>query len=509
MRPSAAEALRAAIRRSLPIVVVLILLGILAVNAFKQLQGPIYGATAKVYHSPTDLSAALTNIDPGFVDPERTIETALTLAQSREPYERAARRIGANASDLQGSVVVGGSTTADVIAFTASTDNATKTIRYANSAADAYVNWRSDIQGERITRAITQIQQQLQRSPLNRAELQSQLNRLTVLKTLSEGNAVVVERAAEATKTSPSPVRDSVLGASLGFVIALLLAGGREAFNTRIRSEADVEEALSKPVLATIQTLPKRSGIVAAGRHESRWGDTYALLAANLMQIQGDRSGPTVLAITSSIAGEGKTTTASNLAVAMAMRGQRVILAEFDLRKPAVGRMFRIPADSPGIIQLIDGQTTLPSAAWKVEVNGARPTGVFAVSPSISENGGGEGDGDGRTGEGGGWLRVVPAGGMERGARVARSPRIPELLRSLGQNADVVILDTPPALATVEMAELSGFVDGVLVVVRHGRVTRRSLVALNRQSEGWQTDIVGAVLTDSPSEEDEYYYYKS
>jgi hypothetical protein len=40
-------------------------------------------------------------------------------------------------------------------------------------------------------------------------------------------------------------------------------------------------------------------------------------------------------------------------------------------------------------------------------------------------------------------------------------------------------------------------------------VTRRSLVALNRQSEGWQTDIVGAVLTDSPSEEDEYYYYKS
>jgi hypothetical protein len=39
-------------------------------------------------------------------------------------------------------------------------------------------------------------------------------------------------------------------------------------------------------------------------------------------------------------------------------------------------------------------------------------------------------------------------------------------------------------------------------------VTRRSLVALNRQSEGWRADIIGAVLTDSPSEEDEYYYYK-
>jgi non-specific protein-tyrosine kinase len=85
---------------------------------------------------------------------------------------------------------------------------------------------------------------------------------------------------------------------------------------------------------------------------------------------------------------------------------------------------------------------------------------------------------------------------------------VPQLLEELGSGADVVILDTPPALATVEMAELSASVDAVLVVVRHGRVTRRSLVALNRQSEGWRADIIGAVLTDSPSEEDEYYYYK-
>jgi succinoglycan biosynthesis transport protein ExoP len=507
MRPSAAEALKAAIRRSIPIVVALVLIGIVAMNAFKQLQGPSYGATAKVYHSPSDLSAALTNIDPGFIDPERAIDTALTLAQSREPYSRAADRVQATVGEVQDSVTVGGSSDADVIAFTASTDEPSKSIRYANAVATAYVNWRSDIQSGRIDRAIVQIQQQLRRSPDNRTELREQLNRLTVLKTLAEGGAVVIERASSAPQTSPAPVRDSLLGASLGFVIALLIAGVREAFNTRIRSESDVEDALNKPVLATIQTLPKRAGIVAAGRHESRWGDTYALLAANLMQIRGVRKQPTILAVTSSIAGEGKSTTAANLAVAMAMRGQRVILAEFDLRKPAVGRMFRIPGDSPGIIQIIDGQASVSSATWTVEVNGARPAGVNAVHPATAGNGGpSEREGDAHDQ---GWLRVVPAGGTERGARVARSPRVPQLLESFGANADVVILDTPPALATVEMAELSGFVDGVLVVVRHGRVTRRSLVALNRQSEGWRADIVGAVLTDSPSEEDEYYYYKS
>jgi Mrp family chromosome partitioning ATPase len=83
------------------------------------------------------------------------------------------------------------------------------------------------------------------------------------------------------------------------------------------------------------------------------------------------------------------------------------------------------------------------------------------------------------------------------------------MIEDLGHHADVVVLDTPPALATVEMAELSTAVDAVLVVVRHGRVTRRSLVTLSRQAEGWQAQIIGAVLTDSPAEEDEYYYYKA
>jgi succinoglycan biosynthesis transport protein ExoP len=501
MRPSAAEALKAAIRRSIPIVVALVLLGAIAVNTFKQIQGARYSATARVYHSPTDLSAALTNIDPGFVDPERSIETALSLAGSLEPYQRAARRIGGTGEELRAVTSVGGQSSADVIAFTAETATSERSIQIANAVADSYVNWRADIQGAAIRRAISQIQAQLRRSPGSRADLEAQLERLTVLQTLASGGATVIERAADAPKVSPAPIRDTLLGASLGFVIALLLTGAREAFNTRVRSEADVEDALSKPVLATIQSLPKGAAIVAAGRHESRWGDTYALLAANLMQIRGPTNGRRVFAVTSSIAGEGKTTTASNLALALAMRGQRVILAEFDLRKPALARIFRIPPSSPGIIQIVDGRSTIPSAAWKIEVNGDRPSGVHAVHPSDPRNGA-------ESSENGGSLHVIPAGGMERGARVARSPMVPELLDQLSANADVLILDTPPALATVEMAELSTSVDAVLVVVRHGRVTRRSLVALSRQSEGWRAEIVGAVLTDSPSEEDEYHYYK-
>jgi len=425
--------------------------------------------------------------------------TALSLAGSPEPYERAARVVGGTADELRGETKVGGSDQVDILAFTTTADDAARATRTVNAVADAYVDWRADIQSNAITKAINQLRSQTATSPSARAALKDELDRLNVMRTLASGGATVIERATEAPKVSPAPVRDTLLGASLGFVIGLLLAGAREAFNTRVRSESDVEEALSKPVLATIQTLPKRAGIVVVGRHESRWGDTYALLAANLMQIRPGRNGPTVLAVTSSIAGEGKTTTASNLAVAMAMRGQRVVLAEFDLRKPAIGRMFRIPLESPGVIQLVDGKASVDSAVWQVELNGAGPSGIVAVPLGLRN-----GDGPGTEGS----LRVVAAGGQERGARVARSPRLPELLERLGSGADVVVLDTPPALATVEMAELSASVDAVLVVVRHGRVTRRSLVALSRQAEGWRADIIGAVLTDSPAEEDEYYYYK-
>ena len=101
MRPSAAEALKAAIRRSLPIVGALVLIGIVAVNAVKQIQGARYSATARVYHTSFDLSAALAQIDPGFVDPERTIETARSLAASPEPHDRAGRRAGEDGGELQ------------------------------------------------------------------------------------------------------------------------------------------------------------------------------------------------------------------------------------------------------------------------------------------------------------------------------------------------------------------------------------------------------------------------
>ena len=229
----------------------------------------------------------------------------------------------------------------DIIDFEVTSANPNGAVRTANAVADSYVAWRADISSAAIRRAIEQIQARLRTSPSSRAVLQEQLERLRVMDTLNSGGATVVDRATSASKVSPNPPRDTALGIALGLVVAILLSAGREALNTRVRSEADVEEALGKPVLASIHTLPKRADVVTLGPHGARFGDIYALLAANIMQLHR-QNGPLTLAVTSSIPSEGKTTTAANLAVAMALRGQRVALVDFDLRKPSLNRLFRI-----------------------------------------------------------------------------------------------------------------------------------------------------------------------
>ena len=84
--------------------------------------------------------------------------------------------------------------------------------------------------------------------------------------------------------------------------------------------------------------------------------------------------------------------------------------------------------------------------------------------------------------------------------------RLAWLVRELAGRSDLVILDTPPALLTVEVAEVAKMIDMLLVVVRQGRVSQRNLSALSRQARAWHTKLVGAVMTDV-RDGGEYSYY--
>lgn len=505
MTRGSAEAIKAALRRSLPLIVGLVLLGAISMNIYTQVRGAQYEANARVLLTSTEATALLTGTQPVFIDPEEVRDTAVALAKAPTLYERVARRTRGSlgsADELQSATSVSDEQE-NVIAFATSMSEPVRARQTVNAVANEYLRWRAEIAGEQVERAVRGLRQRVASEPRgsqSRRDLQQRLNELEILAGVPSPNAVIVERASGAAKTSPAPVRDTLLGALIGLMLALLLVGIREALDTKIRSEEDVEELLDTPVLATVQSLPRRARLVMFGRNEEIFGDAYGLLAANLVSSERSGNGPRMIAVTSAIANEGKTTTVANLAVALARRGANVVLADFDVRKPSVAEVFRIPTGSPGVIQLVSGQAAVADVLWNVSLNGRTPeVATFGRNGSDADHG--------MTGT----LRVVPAGALVRSGSVAQSPRIASVLAELGEKAgaDVVMIDTPPALVTVEMAELSRNVDQVIVVVRQGRVSRRSLRALARQTQSWRAKIAGAVLTDAPTEERHSYYYRA
>lgn len=501
MTPRGLNALKAAVRRSLLLIVGLIVLGVVAVNVFKAIQGPRWGAETRLLISSTPLANAVTGV--GFVDAERMQQTALGIAGAPEIYEEAARATGGRygtAAELEEATTVSGDPSSDLISISVETSDPDRSIAIANAVADAYIDFRNQLNRAQITETLNSLQQRIRRLPEGtpgRAELEAQAARFEVA-ARAPSDTEVVEPATEATKTSPNLLRDSVVGFSIGLVIALLSVAIREAIDTTVRSEVDVEEMLAAPVLATVPALPRRTRLVTYGRYEALFADTYALLAAQLVRPDAEQEGPKVIAVTSAVSEEGKTTTAANLAVALARRGKRVLLADFDFRKPSIAGLFAIPNGAPGALQVMSDKASLSDSLWSVALEGPRPI--------VSRNGRTPARPDATEPESGGSLLVLPCGGMVPARQLPARSRIAELLRELRERADVVIIDTPPALLTVEVSELSRLVDSVLLVVRQGRVSERNLRALARQSHGWGVEIAGAVVTDTQDERGYAYY---
>jgi succinoglycan biosynthesis transport protein ExoP len=495
MTPGGAEALKAAVRRSIPLALLLIALGVLAVNGIRQYQGPRYAASSSVLISTSDLGSLLTGIQPPYVDPSRVEQTELALAQSPVLFGRVATE-GVDASEVEQSVEA----TADdgILTFVVERERRVEAVNLANAVAGEFVRWRAELAVQRVREAKALLEREIAQSGETPA-LQQQLNQLEVLEAVSSGSAVRLEQATEAEQTSPAPVRDSVLGAAIGLIVAMLVGGVREGLNTRIRSEADIEELLDVPVLGMVQSLPRRTRLVTVGRHERAFGDVYALLAASVDQSL-DGAAKATVAVTSALAREGKTSTAANLAVALARRGARVILADFDMRKPTLGDVFSIPSHSPGTLQVLRGSMPLGQALWDVPLNGrSRMTPHTAVPASLHTV-------VGSTSNGNGGLRVLPAGVLGGSHSMGQAERLPELVAGLKASADVVVLDTPPALVTADMAELARHVDAVLIVTRQGVGTRKSLRRLHRLIRSWPAPTLGAVLTDARLDTGTSYY---
>ena len=264
-------------------------------------------------------------------------------------------------------------------------------------------------------------------------------------------------------------------GLLLGIVLALLL----DRFDTRLRRRNEVQEAMNLPVLAEVPKAPRsdrKTMLFMVHDPGGAQAEAFRGLRSSMMLIPGSPlspgdSGrraaaqpPAVILVVSARAGEGKTTTAANLAAAMAESGKRVLVLDCDFRNPTQHQVLDVPW-GPGLSDLWD----------------AEASELFTLSrPTAMPN-----------------LRLVTAGNaLDR--PVALPTKMAGLIQEARGFADVVIIDAAPLLTANEAIDLMPYVDSVLVVCRSGRTTRdqahRSVELLGRM----RVPVSGIVLNGTP-----------
>ena len=209
---------------------------------------------------------------------------------------------------------------------------------------------------------------------------------------------------------------------------------------------------------------------VAAVAPSSAAAEHYRMLRSRLERQEKGRRTQIVM-VTSSLAGDGKTTTSANLALTMGREfGQRVVLIEGDLRRPTLAELFGLPS-GPGLVDVIVGAASLESALVEVPAHG---------------------------------IHVLPGGlPTARSAGLVASTGLQRAIDSLRRRFDRIILDAPPA-NVADTHELARIADGVLFVVRSG-VTPRG--AVERALDQLDADkLLGVVMNDTPLPSDEAGY---
>jgi capsular exopolysaccharide synthesis family protein len=261
--------------------------------------------------------------------------------------------------------------------------------------------------------------------------------------------------------------------AAIGLVVGLGLAWLLEVRDKTIRSEAQLRELEQAPVLGMVP-FDRRLREGPRGRRvaaSSAGLEAFRQLRTNLEFI--DVGSPVqILVVTSSVAEEGKTTTAINLAAALVAANRRVLIVEADLRRPTLDDHFKVRG-SVGLTDVIVGRGELEAAMQPVGVNGLMllPSGKLPPNPS----------------------------------ELLGSDAMVQLLERLRDRFDVVVVNTPPLLPVTDAAVLSAHADGVLVVVRAGRTTRQQLTLAMRTLNAVGARVLGTVLNMAPTDRGSSY----
>ena len=428
-------------------------------------------------------------------DPQRVVDTETALAREPEVARRVLARAGVTdrtPEDFLAQSSVSAQTGTNLLAFRV-TDHRREV---ASRLVNAYVNGFTTFVRVRTTGALwaalsslRKRMDNLTRTSPNSPVLPTLVDKEQQLQTelaLQASNASVVRTASGASQVEPQPVRNGILALVLGLVLGLAFAFGREALDTRVKTADQISSILKLPLLARIPKPPRRVRskelLVMLADSSGRQAEPFRVLRTNLEFVNLDRQAKTIM-VTSAVEQEGKSTTAANLAVALAKAGKNVALVDLDLRRPFIHRFFALNA-SPGLTDVALGHATLDKALTEVALTDSysKTNGKYRPASTV---------------------HVLTSGPIppDPGEFVASSA-LPLILKELVAQFDLVLVDSPPVLHVGDALTLSAIVDGIIVVTRLDLVRKQMLSELHRVLDRCPAAKLGCIVAGAESDED-------
>jgi capsular exopolysaccharide synthesis family protein len=335
------------------------------------------------------------------------------------------------------------------------------------------------------------------------ASLMQRLKDATVSAGLQSTNIHLVDSAlAPVEPVRPRKALNIGLGLLAGFILGVMLAFAQEGIDHSVKTAEDVETMLMTPALAVVplqksvepakwtlsrqkwaltvrseakHKLPKyKVALAVTEKPQSVLAEAYRALRTSILLSLAPNP-PKLILIASSQAGEGKTSTALNLAQSLAQRKGEVVIVDGDLRKGGIAKALGLD-NTKGMSTVLTGSDKLSEVLQP-----------FSLQPN---------------------LVVVPSGpAPPNPAELVGSDRMAELLKDLSERFEHVIIDSPPVLVVTDGTILAGLVDGVVLVAESGRTHRAGLMRTRAILENAGARILGVVLNKLDMQREGYYGY--
>ena len=254
-----------------------------------------------------------------------------------------------------------------------------------------------------------------------------------------------------------------LVGLILGVIFGVFTAFVSEFLDDRIKEEEDVRKGSPLPLAGMIPSI-KESGekVKVLESPKSIVSEAFRTLRTNL-QFMTPGSGPVLLAITSTVGGEGKTTVGSNLGAIISLTGKRTVVINLDMRKPVLHKRFGL-SNNQGISSVLAGKASLESV----------------ILPTADEN-----------------LDIIPSGPIPPNpSELIGGKLMLETIEKLKALYDVIIFDTPPVGLVTDAMALMKLSDVSLYVLRAGYSKKAFLQDINRMAQEHEITNLGLVLND-------------